>query len=353
MTQSGIQKLRDGAVTDRETAMTNFLGATQWSNAQRVTVAGDASNRRYDRLTHVDGTAAILMDASPEKGEDIRPFVKIAQHLDAIGLNPPSIYAQDEQHGFLILEDLGDDLFARVLEVSPNLEVPLYEAAVDVLTHLHKAPYPPLSPYETEVMTQMAALAYEWYVLGSTGQIDPAKTTVFSTKFSQLLTPLQSAPQVLIQRDYHAENLLWMPERDGVKKVGLLDFQDAMLGHPAYDLVSVLQDARRDVSPAVQSQMKARYIAQNNLNADEFDTAYALLGAQRNLRILGVFARLCMRDGKAHYVDLIPRVWSHIETNLAHPALSSIAGMVLNDLPFPDETILSKLKSKCATVPHL
>ena len=338
---------------DRQAAMSEFLDTTQWSNAQRVTVAGDASNRRYDRLTHVDGATAILMDAPPEKGEDIRPFVKIAQHLDAIGLNAPRIYAQDEYQGFLILEDLGDDLFARVLEVSPHLEAPLYEAAVDVLTHLHKAPCPPLTPYNAEVMTQMAALAYGWYVLGSTGQIHPAKTTAFSTKFSELLTPLESAPQVLIQRDYHAENLLWMPKRDGVKKVGLLDFQDAMLGHPAYDLVSVLQDARRDVSPAVQSQMKARYITKNNLEADEFETAYALLGAQRNLRILGVFARLCMRDGKAHYVDLIPRVWSHIETNLAHPALSSIAEMVLNDLPFPDETILAKLKSKCATVPHL
>jgi aminoglycoside/choline kinase family phosphotransferase len=340
-------------MTDRQAAIVDFLNATDWRDALRVTVAGDASNRRYDRLTKSDGSTAILMDAPPEKGEDIRPFVRIAQHLTRIGLNAPDVFAKDEALGFLILEDLGDDLFARVLEHTPDLEQPLYEAAVDVLTHLHKVPMPTLAPYGTSVMTEMAALAYGWYVLGATGQIDTAKTGAFVEKFSALLEPLAETPQVLIQRDYHAENLLWMPQRDGIKKVGLLDFQDAMSGHPAYDLVSVLLDARRDVSPLVQTAMKARYVDQNGLNADEFNTAYALLGVQRNMRILGVFARLCMRDGKAHYVDLIPRVWAHIETNLAHPATSSIAEMILGDLPYPDKNILIGLKEKCATVPHL
>jgi aminoglycoside/choline kinase family phosphotransferase len=340
-------------MTDRQAAIVDFLNTTDWRNVLRVTVAGDASNRRYDRLTKPGGSTAILMDASPEKGGDIRPFVRIAQHLKSIGLNAPDVFAKDEALGFLILEDLGDDLFARVLENTPDLEQPLYEAAVDVLTHLHKAPMPTLAPYDTSVMTEMAALAYSWYVLGVTGQIDTEKTGAFMEKFSTLLAPLSDTPQVLIQRDYHAENLLWMPQRDGVGKVGLLDFQDAMSGHPAYDLVSVLQDARRDVSPLVQTAMKARYIDQNGLNADEFNTAYALLGVQRNMRILGVFARLCMRDGKAHYVDLIPRVWAHIETNLAHPATSSIAEMILGDLPYPDKNILIGLKEKCATVPHL
>jgi len=340
-------------MTDRETAISGFLKTTDWSDAQRVNIAGDASNRRYDRLTKLDDSSAILMDAPPTKGEDIRPFVHIAQHLTKIGLNAPDIFAQDETQGFLILEDLGDDLFARVLKRSPQLETKLYEAAVDVLTHLHKSPCPTLVPYDTQVMTEMATLAYGWYVLGATGQTDTAKTKAFSAKFSALLAPLSDSPQVLIQRDYHAENLLWMPDRDGVGKVGLLDFQDAMSGYSAYDLVSVLQDARRDVSPQVQAEMKTRYIQQNNLDADEFEAGYALLGVQRNLRILGVFARLCMRDGKANYVDLIPRVWAHIETNLAHPALSSIAKSILKDLPYPDKNILIELKEKCATVPHL
>lgn len=340
-------------MTDRQIAMQSFLAATPWQNAQRTTVAGDASNRRYDRLKNADGSTAILMDAPPEKGEDIRPFIRIAQHLTSIGLNAPNIIAQNENHGFLILEDLGDDLFARVLEKSPQLETPLYEAAIDVLTRLHKSPYSELAAYDADVMTQMAALAYGWYVLGATGQTDDMKTHAFTTQISQLLAPLSATPQVLIQRDYHAENLLWMPGQSGVERVGLLDFQDAMSGHSAYDLVSVLQDARRDVSPEVQSAMITRYIEQNDQNRDTFEAAYALLGLQRNLRILGVFARLCMRDGKAHYVDLIPRVWDHIETNLRHPALSSIAEMVLHDLPYPDEKILNELKAKCAIVPHL
>jgi aminoglycoside/choline kinase family phosphotransferase len=340
-------------MSDRETAMSRFLQATQWSGAQRVNVAGDASNRRYDRLIDTDGTTAILMDAPPEKGEDVRPFVRIAQHLNSIGLNAPSILTQDEEKGFLILEDLGDDLFARVLEHSPDLEAPLYEAAVDVLTHLHATPCPQLEPYNTATMTEMAALAYSWYVLGAKGQVDTDKSAAFCATFGALLAPLADVPQVLIQRDYHAENLLWMPQRDGVQRVGLLDFQDAMSGHPVYDLVSILQDARRDVSPLIEAEMKARYIEQNALDFTEFEKAYALLGAQRNLRILGVFSRLCMRDGKAHYVDLIPRVWGHIETNLAHPALSSISEQVLNDLPFPDQNVLTELKEKCATVPHL
>ena len=340
-------------MTDREIAISGFLKATGWNDAQRVNIAGDASNRRYDRLTRLDSSTAILMDAPSTKGEDIRPFVRIAQHLTKIGLNAPDIFAQDETQGFLILEDLGDDLFARVLERSPQLETRLYETAVDVLIHLHKSPCPTLAPYDTQVMTEMATLVYGWYVLGATGRTDVAKTKAFAAKFSTLLAPLSDTPQVLIQRDYHAENLLWMPDRDGVGKVGLLDFQDAMSGHPAYDLVSVLQDARRDVSPQVRAEMKTRYIRQNNLEADEFEAAYALLGVQRNLRILGVFARLCMRDGKAHYVNLIPRVWAHIETNLAHPALSSMAKSILEDLPYPDKKVLIELKEKCATVPHL
>lgn len=339
-------------MTDRQIAIIDFLNVTEWRDAQRVTIAGDASNRRYDRLTKSDGSTAIFMDAPPDKGEDIRPFVHIAQHLASIGLNAPDIFSKDEARGFLILEDLGDDLFACVLEHTPDLETKLYEAAVDVLTHLHKAPCPPLIPYDTNVMTELAALPYDWYILGATGQKDTTRTKAFMVKFRALLAPLADAPQVLIQRDYHAENLLWMPQRDDVEKVGLLDFQDAMSGHPAYDLVSILQDARRDVSPNVQTAMKARYIAQNELNVADFDTAYALLGLQRNMRILGVFVRLCMRDGKAHYVDFIPRVWAHIETNMAHPALSSIAEMVSDDLPYPDENILTGLKEKCAAIPH-
>lgn len=340
-------------MTDRTKTCTVFLVSSGWQNSQRVTVAGDASNRRYDRLTNDAADTAILMDAPREKGEDVRPFVRIAQHLTNIGLSAPKIIAQDTENGFLLIEDLGDDLFARVLSENPDQEHQLYSAAIDVLTHLHKTPCPDLRPYDATEMTKMAQLAYDWYLRGATGNSAPAKREAFGAAFHNLIAPLNAAPQVLIQRDYHAENLLWMPERSGVAQVGLLDFQDAMSGHPAYDLVSVLQDARRDVCPDIETKMKALYVAQNNLDEAAFDHAYALLGAQRNLRILGVFARLCLRDGKAHYVDLIPRVWAHVMTNLNHPALSEIATLIGADLPEPTPALLEHLKSQCATIPHL
>jgi aminoglycoside/choline kinase family phosphotransferase len=335
-------------MTDRLTASNEFLTRAGWQSAQRTTVAGDASNRRYDRLENSSGKTVILMDAPSDKGEDVRPFVRIAIHLRQLGLSAPEILAKDVENGFLLIEDLGDDLFARILQRDTSLERPLYTAAVDVLTHLHRATCPALKPYDADVMTDMAALAYVWYARN----VSDEKAAVFRAMFHTLVAPLDDTPQVLIQRDYHAENLLWLPNRDGVARVGLLDFQDAMSGHAAYDLVSILQDARRDVSAEIEAEMKAHYVATNGLDADEFNRAYAILGLQRNLRILGVFARLCMRDGKAHYVDLIPRVWGHIQTNLAHPALSEIAAIVNADLPAPTPEIMEHLKSQCATIPH-
>ena len=333
---------------DRQNASNDFIASAGWQDAQRQTVAGDASNRRYDRLTKSNSDTIILMDAPREKGEDVRPFVQIANHLRAIGLSAPEILAADTERGFLLIEDLGDDLFARVLQQDASLERPLYTAAVDVLTHLHGAPCLDLKPYDADVMTEMAALAYVWYARENTLET----TARFTAAFHNLVAPLDQSARVLIQRDYHAENLLWLPSRSGVARVGLLDFQDAMSGHPAYDLVSVLQDARRDVSANIETEMKAHYVAQNGLDADDFERAYAILGLQRNLRILGVFARLCMRDGKAHYVDLIPRVWGHIQTNLRHPALTGIATIINNDLPPPTPVFLEHLKSQCATLPH-
>ena len=337
-------------MTDRATHLAQFIAASGWQDAARTTVAGDASNRRYDRLTMPAGNSAIMMDAPPDKGEDVRPFVRIARFLRTQGLSAPAVLAQDESHGFLLLEDLGDDLFARVIPRDASLELPLYEAATDVLIALHKATPPALAPYDADTMTPLAALAFDWYQVGATGTLQTAEKSAFTAAFHAALAPLDATPSVLIQRDYHAENLLWLPQRDGIARVGLLDFQDAMAGHPAYDLVSILQDARRDVPAEIEAQMIARYIAANPQDATEFARAYALLGLQRNLRILGVFARLCIRDGKAHYVDLIPRVWGHIQTNLKHPDVAPLANL-LAGLPAPDAETLNRIKSQCATPP--
>lgn len=336
---------------DRSALIDDFLNQSGWGELPRKLVAGDASNRRYERVQRRRGDTAILMDAPPDKGEDVRPFIAITDYLRAAGLSAPQVFAQDKVNGFLLIEDLGDDLFARVMVDNPTLEEPLYQASVDVLVHLHRAPAPDLPHYDADVMTERAVLAYDWYQRGVNGSADKAAKNQFATEFHAALAPLDAAPQVLIQRDYHAENLLWLSDRSGAARVGLLDYQDAMLGHPAYDLVSIAQDARRDVSASIEQMMIERYLAAADMDGDNFAHAYALLGAQRNLRILGVFARLSLAYGKPHYVDLIPRVWDHIQTNLAHPALADIKPLINADLPAPTPALLQKLKDQCATIP--
>ncbi|EAQ02994.1 hypothetical protein OB2597_12658 [Pseudooceanicola batsensis HTCC2597] len=329
-------------MTTREDLARTFLAGTSWAGAEIRPLAGDASNRRYDRL-FLGGDSAVLMDAPPDRDEDVRPFVAVARYLQGIGLTPPRILAEDAGNGFLLIEDLGDDIFARVVERDPSCEEAIYAAAVDVLIALHRAaPMPGLARFDAGEMAPLAALVYDWYLGESTGPDVPARAA-FIEAFSPVLSD-HAECSVTVLRDYHAENLLWLPERAGVARVGLLDFQDAMLGDPAYDLVSLLMDARRDVPEDLASAMIARYVAAQGLDRDAFETRYHVVGAQRNLRILGVFARLSRRDGKKHYVDLIPRVWAHMMRSLAHPALAPVAARVRADLPAPKAAILDRLR---------
>ncbi len=332
-------------MTDRTSQAMDFLNRTEWAAAITAPLAGDASNRRYLRIRQGDQTA-VLMDAPAERGEDVRPFIAIAEHLLALGLSAPRILARDIDQGFLLLEDLGDDLFARIVPKHPEIEAELYRTATDVLIELHKTGAPSdLVPYDTGLMAEMAALALDWYAASD----DPALRADFVDVMSRALGAHAAKHDVLIQRDYHAENLLWLPDRSGVARVGLLDFQDAMRGHVAYDLMSLLQDARRDVPMDLAVQMIDRYVAATRQDSAAFDAAYHVLGAQRNLRILGVFARLCLRDGKAHYVDLIPRVWAHLMHDLDHPAMSATAPLIRRALPEPTLTFREDLKNRCAT----
>lgn len=336
---------------NRMDAKRHFIEGTDWAEAAIAPLAGDASMRKYDRLWHPDGRSAVLMDAPPEKGEDVRPFVRIARHLLGLGLSAPQIHAADERRGFLLLEDLGDALYARVLEAEPDLEWPIYEAAGDALITLHAAPPPSgVGPYDAAEMTRLSSLAYEWYGAGVTGHT-PAAIDQFSTTFATLLQERTGTPEVLILRDYHAENLLWLPERDGPARVGQLDFQDAMLGHRAYDLMSLLQDARRDVSPALEEAMIGQFTSSARLDEPSFRLAYDLLSVQRNLRILGVFARLSMAYGRVHYVDYIPRVWAYLIRSLERPGMADLRGRVLRDLPDPTPEALQILRDKCAIHP--
>ena len=289
-----------------------FLAAHGWAGAQIMPLAGDASFRRYFRVI-APGRRAVLMDAPPPH-EDPRPFLAVAAHLAGLGFAPPAVLAVDLDQGLVLLEDFGDARMAEVIAADPTRERPVYEAAVDLLADLHRhAPAADLPPYDREVYQREAGLFTEWYAPAVDLSVDAEG---YRAAWDEALAPLSAAAPVTVLRDYHAENIMLLD--DG--RLGLLDFQDALAGHPAYDLVSLLQDARRDVSPDLESVMLARYRAAMPLD----DAAYALLGAQRNAKILGIFTRLWKRDGKPRYLRYQPRVWGYLERDLAHPALAPV-----------------------------
>ncbi len=338
---------------DRDGLTNGFLAQAGWTDIVRAPLAGDASQRRYERIQNLKtGVYGVLMDAPPATGEDITPFVHIGSYLTNIGLSAPAILASDPENGLLLLEDLGDDLFARHIADGSVAEETLYAAAVDVLVELHQhAPPDNLAPYSTAHMAGLTELVPEWY-LPATGQREHSENTAFCSEIETLLSTHAPTHPVMIHRDFHAENLLWLPQRDGLRRVGLLDFQDAMLGHRAYDLVSLLQDARRDVSPAVEETMINRYISKSGVDAAPFRAAYAAWGVQRHLRIIGVFARLCVRDGKPEYIDFMPRVWGYLIRDLSHPALHDIQAMLLSLMPAPTPVICQRIRSLCPTNPR-
>lgn len=337
-------------MTDRFRLSGAFLDQTEWRSAARTHLAGDASDRSYDRL-HLPGRTAVLMDAPPGKGDDTATFAAIAHHLASVGLSPPAILAEDHANGFLLLEDLGDGIFARLVAKDPAREPSLYAAATDVLLALQSHPAPPGLPDLTaQDWAEAATFALSWYTFAVTGiSPDPA---MFETVLTELLQRHGDGPRTIILRDYHAENLLWLPDRQGVARVGLLDFQLAQMGQPGYDLVSLLQDARRDVAPSTEAAMIARFCAAKGIDPTTFAPAYATLGAQRALRILGIFARLCLKGGKPHYVTLIPRVWTQLHRNLTHPALSPLATLCRDLLPEPTAGALQRITAQCGHHPH-
>lgn len=322
-----------------------FLDKSGWGAAERAFLAGDASDRSYDRLT-LSGNTAVLMDAPPGKGDDPAQFLAIAQHLTGLGLSAPRCLAEDLRHGFLLLEDLGDGLFTRLIAEDPGQEVPLYQAATDVLLHLQAQPAPAgLANLSAADWAEAAAFALDWYRFAITGERVP--TDQFRALLGDLLRDHADGARVVILRDYHAQNLLWLPVRQGLARVGLLDFQLAQMGQPGYDLVSLLQDARRDVQPATQEQMIRRFAAGSGLEEAAFRRAYAVLGAQRALRILGIFARLCLVAGKPGYLPLLPRVWQQLQANLHQPGLERLRSLCSTLLPPPDPAALDVMEAKC------
>jgi aminoglycoside/choline kinase family phosphotransferase len=298
-----------------------FLASCGWGGAQILPLAGDASFRRYFRV--IDGLrSAVLMDAPPPH-EDPRPFVAVAEWLAGRGLSAPDILARDMTRGMLLLADFGSDRLREAVDLQPEREMELYQLATDVLVHLHgHPPMEGLAKHGLEQWLDELELFTTWYCAAVGLEVD---INGYRSAWAEVLEPVarDGLGPVTILRDYHAENIMLVEGREGVAHFGLLDFQDALAGHPAYDLASVLEDARRDVPPQVERAMIDRYVAATD-SPDSFERAYWALAAQRNTRILGVFTRLWKRDGKPQYRRFQPRMWGLLERDLVQPHLAPV-----------------------------
>ena len=366
-------------MASRAAAITAFLSEAGWGAAERRPLPGDASTRHYTRL-HLGERTALLMDqpqtaeapaaavdASPEQrralgynalarlaGSDCARFVAAARYLRGAGLAAPEIYAADTAQGFLLLEDLGVDLYTDVLE-SRGDERALYEAAIDCLARLHAAPAPvslapdkPLFAYDETAQLAETDLLTEWFLPAALGRpADASEVEEHRALWRKALRALSGDAAVFVHRDYHAQNLLWRGDEAGLARVGVIDFQDALAGSRAYDLVSLLEDARRDVAPELAEAMTQRYLASARnqgagIDEESFRAHAAILAAQRNAKIIGIFARLAKRDSKPRYLAHLPRVWRYMERDLAHPALAPLKAWYDRTIPAEMRGVLKR-----------
>lgn len=298
-------------------AAPEFLDRAGWGGAAILPLAGDASFRRYFRVVE-PGRHAVLMDAPPPH-EDPRPFIAVAEWLVGEGFSAPRIMASDLDLGLVLIEDFGGNRMREAIDADSGLERPLYRDVVSLLAELRTRPAMEIRPYNMAEYQRELGLFTEWYCPAVEVEVD---VPGYEAVWNELLAPVVAAQAepVTVLRDYHAENIMLIEGREGLERLGLLDFQDALAGHPAYDLVSMLQDARRTVSPKIEAEMLEHYMGIARPEAG-FEAAYHLLGVQRNLKILGIFTRLWKRDGKPRYRAFQPRVWAYVERGLAHPAL--------------------------------
>jgi N-acetylmuramate 1-kinase len=359
---------------ERVAMVRSFLDESGFGSAQRIRMQGDASTRIFERLK-LDGEAAILMnaprrpDGPPVRdgkpysaiahlAEDIVPYVALSAGLRSLGLSAPAILHADLDHGLLVMEDLGED---RVLTGDPPAPIAVrYAAAIDLLAALHARELPdtlPVAPhldyrlprYDIGAFLIEAELLLDWYLVKAGTEDKAAARKEFVALWRNALRPAIDAPPTWVLRDYHSPNLLWLPERENIARIGVLDFQDAMIGPAAYDVASLLQDARVDVPENLEITLLGQYVrARQSQNAEfgaesdtAFDTAgfmllYATLAAQRATKILGIFARLDRRDGKPQYLRHLPRLWNYLQRSLAHPGLASLKAWYAAHVPAPD-----------------
>ena len=354
---------------ERLRTIDTFLHRSGWSNAHLLYLQGDASARRYGRLVR-NGTSVVLMDAPRQPdgppvrdgkpysqiahlAEDIRPWIAVTGALRAAGLSAPEVLAQDLDEGLLLVEDLGDAVFGSIVAQGVGDQADLWRAAVDVLVRVRGVPVPDavalddgshhqLPLYDRAALQIEVELLLDWYWPALYGAPAPdAVRAEYLAIWNALFDELLQLPTGWVLRDFHSPNLMWLPDRHGLGRVGILDCQDALEGHPAYDLVSLLQDARIDVPEALERELFAHYCAATSacepaFDRASFELAYAVLGAQRNTKILGIFNRLAFRDGKAGYLRHLPRIWGYLERDLSHATLRPLK--VWYDLHFPAES---------------
>ncbi|MFT4914184.1 MAG: aminoglycoside/choline kinase family phosphotransferase [Yoonia sp.] len=318
-------------MSNRTKQITEFLAKTPWATWTQVNLAGDASSRRYFRLS--DGeNSAILMDANPKTGETTEAFTDIGQWIRSQSLCAPKVLLHNTKQGFLLLEDLGREDFAMHLAAHPTHATTLYTEATDILIQLDAAQPPKnLTIMTPEVGGEMVGMTAQWYG-------NPKQSQIVDEMIEHL-TRLCPIADTMALRDYHAENLIWRPGLEGTNRIGLLDYQDAFIAPRGYDLVSLLRDVRRRVDPNLGQAMSAYFIAKTGAEP----SALACLAVQRNLRILGVFSRLARRDQKLRYIAMIPHIWAMIMRDLQHPALQKLQTCVAATLPAPENSAIKDL----------
>lgn len=328
----------------REDQRRAFLAGAGFAAARRVPLAGDASARRYERIW-IGGTSALLMDCPPHADEDTRLFLDLSRWLAGLGLSTAEILAEDADAGLVLLEDFGPDRFAETLrDASPDA---LYAAAIDVLDRIQRAALPdsiPLPPYDLDFAVNEAALVFDWYMPDPPADLAGAVAAALRAHLAPSL-----ADPVVVLRDYHAENLFWLPQRDGTARVGLIDYQGARIGARAYDLAALLTDARRDVAPDLAAFGMRHFCAVTGADREQVEFDCAAWAVQRNLKILGLFARLHLRDGKSGYLDLLPRVWRYLQADLGHPALADLADLIGDAIPVPDPDFIARLRRRAVS----